>query len=420
MTDDQAGPLHPHPFAPLQQQLIRFQKGFEQARDHITQHVQQHIQPFQSQVTKNVNQWWQHSPLAAVQRREVSHALQGPWAPMFASLSLGHSRPQPVASPHSTSASISITSSSSSSKASSSDSGSGHGALQPLYELAMAKEDVKARLAPIPVYTVANPKNEFVLVAGENNTQLGFFFFRKEDAESIVDKIKEENPRLARDSKVLRVTMDNVYEVFTTPREATGLTGIHFRFMPDMSQVSHALSLYREAGVPTRSFVGVPVFQAEGLTVTTQETQYVPLFLAREDLDIAVQSAYKQRNAAQIKLYRDKALKYEEEYNQVAVQANSATGREKSGLEQRATKAKAKLDAAREKAEAVERAPLPKVEVGSFEEVVTRMTGAAGGELAAWSQVMFVAPGLLQAAVAKEEGGAGAGGPAGLLGGKRK
>jgi len=170
-------------------------------------------------------------------------------------------------------------------------------------DLAMAKDEVKARLAPIPVYTVANPKNEFVLVAGEvgggrrggcrqrimaaqhvacgsapgvaiaimtprtvpllqNNTQLGFFFFKKEDAEAIISKvmrasclpglclagnrvcaraqspssshrpypclairlqIKDENPRLARDSKILRVTMDNVYEVFTTPRDQTGL-----------------------------------------------------------------------------------------------------------------------------------------------------------------------------------------------------
>lgn len=56
-------------------------------------------------------------------------------------------------------------------------------------------------------------------------------------------QIKEENPRLARDSKVLRVTMDNVYEVFTTPRETTGLQGIHFRFMPDMRQVKHALQV---------------------------------------------------------------------------------------------------------------------------------------------------------------------------------
>jgi hypothetical protein len=133
--------------------------------------------------------------------------------------------------------------------------------------------------------------------------------------------------------------MDNVYEVFTTPRETTGLQGIHFRFMPDMQQVKHALQvrqrcvsmvvlwrsallphawvsaicyrcrrtcasaqlcagrshylgtqhsswwhdavecltclstlqLYKDAGVPTKNFIGVPVFQAEGLTVTTQD-----------------------------------------------------------------------------------------------------------------------------------------------------
>lgn len=55
---------------------------------------------------------------------------------------------------------------------------------QPLAELsAMAKDEIKARLAPIPLFTVANPKNEFVLVAGENNSQLGFFFTKREDAE---------------------------------------------------------------------------------------------------------------------------------------------------------------------------------------------------------------------------------------------
>eukprot|EP00882_Tetradesmus_deserticola_P021097 GHRQ01022827.1.p1 GENE.GHRQ01022827.1~~GHRQ01022827.1.p1 ORF type:complete len:558 (+),score=134.92 GHRQ01022827.1:56-1729(+) len=195
---------------------------------------------------------------------------------------------------------------------------------QPLFDLGMPKDEVKARLAPIPVYTVANPKNEFVLVAGENNTQLGFFFFQKEDAEAIVAKIREENPRLARDSKVLRVTMDNVYEVFTTPRETTGLQGIHFRFMPDMSQVKHALQLYKEAGVPTKSFVGVPVFQAEGLTVTTQDMQYVPLFLTKEDLDVAVGGAYRQRNASQISAVKEKAALYEEEYQTALKEVRAA------------------------------------------------------------------------------------------------
>jgi hypothetical protein len=38
---------------------------------------------------------------------------------------------------------------------------------QPVFDLAMPKDEVKARLSPIPVYTVANKKNEFVLVTGE-------------------------------------------------------------------------------------------------------------------------------------------------------------------------------------------------------------------------------------------------------------
>ncbi|GIL57186.1 hypothetical protein Vafri_12485 [Volvox africanus] len=325
-----------------------------------------------------VSRWWEQIPIAQIIRNVQEAAMpsrrardQGHWAPLLASITMGASAHRP----------------------------------QPVMDLAMAKEEVKARLAPVPVFTVANPKNEFVLVAGENNTQLGFFFFRKEDAEALIEKIREENPRLARDSKILRVTMDNVYEVFTTPREQTGLQGIHFRFMPDMKQVAHALELYKAAGVPTRQFIGVPVFQAEGLTVTTRDMQYVPLFLCKEDLDIAVQSAYAQRNAAQIKLYKDKADKYQADFDQIVTQLDVASGRERSGLESKLAKARAKLEAARDKVESVERAPLPKVEVGSFEEVVMRMTASSGNELAAWSQVMFVAPALLQEA--SKNGGSG-------------
>jgi len=45
-------------------------------------------------------------------------------------------------------------------------------------------------------------------------------------------------------------------------------------------------------------------------------------------------------------------------------------------------------------------------QVGSFEEVMMRMTGSSGNELAAWSQVMFVAPNLLRQAVLKDESAA--------------
>jgi hypothetical protein len=53
------------------------------------------------------------------------------------------------------------------------------------------------------------------------------------------------------------VTLDNVYEVFTTPRDTTGLQGIHFRFMPDMQQVKHALQV-RQGGRPKATCTCMP------------------------------------------------------------------------------------------------------------------------------------------------------------------
>lgn len=269
---------------------------------------------------------------------------------------------------------------------------------QPVFDLAMPKDEVKARLSPIPVYTVANKKNEFVLVTGENNRQIGFFFLNKEDAEALIAKIRQENPKIAKDTGVMRTTLDAVYEVFTMPREESGLQGIHFRFMPDMREVENALQLFTDANVPTSAFVGVPVFQADGLTVTTERSSYVPLFLSKGDMDIAVDAAYKARNAAQIQQYQDTAAKYREEYERVKAEAAAAKeSRERLGLEQKAEKAQQKYSVALKKAEDVARAPLPKVEVGSLEEVIMRMTAAEGDDYAAWSQVMFVTPGVLAA-----------------------
>lgn len=53
--------------------------------------------------------------------------------------------------------------------------------------------------------------------------------------------------------------------------------------------------LYQDAGIVADEFVGVPVFQAEGLTVKTERARYMPLFLARADLDAAVGNAYSRR-----------------------------------------------------------------------------------------------------------------------------
>ena len=39
--------------------------------------------------------------------------------------------------------------------------------MQPICDVAYNPEEIKARLSGVPVYTVANKQNEFILVAGE-------------------------------------------------------------------------------------------------------------------------------------------------------------------------------------------------------------------------------------------------------------
>ncbi len=71
--------------------------------------------------------------------------------------------------------------------------------------------------------------------------------------------------------------------------------------------------MYKEAGVPSTSFTGVPVFQAQGLTVKTEKSRYTPLFLAKEDLDVAVGAAFSQRESAREAATRNKAAAAEDE-----------------------------------------------------------------------------------------------------------
>lgn len=60
----------------------------------------------------------------------------------------------------------------------------------PLFQLAMSTEQVSKRLDGVPVYTVSNSANEFVLVSDINSQKsLGIFCFRQEDAEALLSQV---------------------------------------------------------------------------------------------------------------------------------------------------------------------------------------------------------------------------------------
>ncbi len=118
-------------------------------------------------------------------------------------------------------------------------------AAAPAFELAATPDEIKLRLAGVPVFAVVNAKNEFVLVSGDgaDERQLGLFFFSRADAEGLIATIKDQNPKLGKAAKVLATSMDAVYDFAVTPRGDTGTEGVAFRFMPDSRQVEAALEV---------------------------------------------------------------------------------------------------------------------------------------------------------------------------------
>jgi len=58
---------------------------------------------------------------------------------------------------------------------------------------------------------------------------------------------------------------------------------------------SFTVQLHKVIGVAGNTFLKVLVFQAQGLTVKTEDSWYSLLLLAKEDLNMAVGAAFSQR-----------------------------------------------------------------------------------------------------------------------------
>eukprot|EP00192_Tetraselmis_astigmatica_P010481 CAMPEP_0117667950 /NCGR_PEP_ID=MMETSP0804-20121206/11258_1 /TAXON_ID=1074897 /ORGANISM="Tetraselmis astigmatica, Strain CCMP880" /LENGTH=379 /DNA_ID=CAMNT_0005475747 /DNA_START=189 /DNA_END=1328 /DNA_ORIENTATION=- len=267
---------------------------------------------------------------------------------------------------------------------------------QVVADMAMHPGEVAARLKGIVVYTVVNKKNDFVLVTGEGSgsatKQLGLFFFSEADANSLISKIEEQDPKLGRQSQVLPVSMDQVYKFALSPKR-TEHQSATFRFMPSSSEVQNAVQLYRDAGLDVDSFVGVPVFQVEGLNISTEKAKYTPLFFSKSDLDRAVVNSSDERESKATAVLAQRREKAEAELEKAKEELeNAADEKARRRAESKCNKASARATKAEAKLQELKLKSKPKVEVGSLEEVIANMEMDSKGQ---WGDVMFIPPGSL-------------------------
>ncbi len=73
------------------------------------------------------------------------------------------------------------------------------------------------------------------------------------------------------------------------------------------------MQVFEDAGIDIPGFTGVPVFQADGLTVKTESARYTPIFLSKSDLDAAVNNAHLQRITQKVQVTQAKVDRAERE-----------------------------------------------------------------------------------------------------------
>ncbi|XP_020589592.1 protein TIC 22-like, chloroplastic [Phalaenopsis equestris] len=143
---------------------------------------------------------------------------------------------------------------------------------------AMTVEAIEERLSGVPVYTLSNAAEEFVLVSGiRAEGSLGLFCFKQEDAETLLDQMKAMKKDMSEGSKVVAVALNKVFQL--------KVDGVAFRLIPDPKQVLNAIKLKEESRKAADDFLGVPVFQSKSLVLRSQGKSYRPAFFRKEDLE---------------------------------------------------------------------------------------------------------------------------------------
>lgn len=171
--------------------------------------------------------------------------------------------------------------------------------------LALPKDQVLKKLGSVPMFTIADAQGAPLVASapnaanGQKNNPVAGVFVSQQDAQAFLDRLKTKNPDLAKNVKVMPVSLAEVYELsLANKNKPNGLT---FAFVPSQQQVASAVALLKQSGQNVERFNGVPVFMARGgknkgyLTVQRGNQRIIPLFLKKEELQNMVQRLKQQQ-----------------------------------------------------------------------------------------------------------------------------
>jgi nickel transport protein len=168
---------------------------------------------------------------------------------------------------------------------------------------ALPEEQVVKTLREIPVFTLTNPKGEFVVLSTRNQdkavSQVGFFVSKK-DAQTFLDnRLKKENPQLASTIQIRPVSLADYYKLVLENRKKPD-SSVFFTVVPSQEQVNSARTLLNASGKKEQQFsvpLFVPKFKKDNsyLTIPLPQSneRYIPFYFDKEQV-VSLLDQFKQ------------------------------------------------------------------------------------------------------------------------------
>lgn len=170
--------------------------------------------------------------------------------------------------------------------------------------LALPQEVILEKLKPIPVFTIADSQGAPLIASTEDNNKIAGVFISEKDANSFVERLKQDNPDLGKQVQVVPVSLAEVYQL--SEKNSQQQDGVQFAYVPSSQQIEQAQQLNNQYQG------GVPLFVAKAgedqgyLTIKQNDQEVIPFFFEKQQVQQLVENFKKAQpdlaNSVQIEV----------------------------------------------------------------------------------------------------------------------
>jgi Tic22-like family len=163
---------------------------------------------------------------------------------------------------------------------------------------ALTAEQVIQKLAPVPVFTVADEQGAPLVVTGENNAKVAGVFISQKDANDFIVQLQKSNPELAKQVRVVLLSLGEIFQL--SQENEKEKNGLYFDYVPAQAEVESAKQVLSANGEKYQEGL-VPLFVARAgkdkgyLTISRNNQPAIPFFFEKAQLQTLIDQFKKEK-----------------------------------------------------------------------------------------------------------------------------